>query len=266
MKKSLFALLSLLMVLGTAQATVLVTGFDGYDNAALIGQDSPQGQTWTYLQNANHPLTVSSGSLPFVAAGEDVTVGFSGGAVYQNTTLYVGMDLTIASGLAADTEGYVGAFSANTEPTALAYGARIYGKTIDASTLNFGISAGFRGGRTYGATAYNLDQSYRIVVAYSFSDAASNNETVTMYVNPTSGDEGEQTIYATYTRTSAIGTYPLVDTVSQFQVFQDVFSGSMEDLVVATTFSEAAAIPEPTAFAWCAGILVVLFVAYRRRR
>lgn len=248
----------------TVQGTTVLSGFGSYADGALIGQDSPQGQTWAHLQNASSPLAVAGGNLPFVSGGEDVTVGFTGGTVYQNTTLYVGLDLRINSGLAANTEGYVGAFAANADSGSLAYGARIYGKVIDASTLDFGISAGFRGGRTYGATAYNLDQTYRVVVAYSFSDAASNNETVTMYIDPASTNQGEQTIYATYTRTSSIATFPLVDTVSQFQIFQDVFSGNMSNLAVGTTFADVAVVPEPSTFAWGAGLLVLLPLAYRR--
>jgi len=247
---------SLFILLGSiagSQAAVLVSGFSTNTNGALVGQNAPQGQTWTQLgATATNPLTLTNGTLALNNTGQDAYISL--GTSTTNGTVYFGYNLTVTTPRTGDT---ISTFSANT--TGLGGGGRFL---VQANGGGYVLGGAVGTTPTYGTTVLNTNTEYRIVFAYSVAPGGSN-DSLSIYVNPTNLiNQGANTPYLTLTNLTGLTS------VDYFQLIQNVSSSApnstVNGLSVATTFSEAA-VPEPaTGGAVLCGLGATLI--FRRRR
>ncbi|WP_309399951.1 PEP-CTERM sorting domain-containing protein [Cerasicoccus maritimus] len=252
-------LLAFSIVTPLVNATTLVSGFGSNADGALVGQSTPQGQTWVQFGSVANPLNVSNNTLTLTTTGENTSVNFLNGDTFSDTTLYLGFTMNLSSVSSAGT--FFTSFSSNNTTDSSA--GRVYVKTDGVSTGDYllGGRTGAFGGQEYGTIDLNFNQDYRVVMAYT---AAGSGATAgyTIYVDPISSTEGDNTIYHAYTRSGAAS----LNTVGSYQIRQDQVGGVLSNIVVATTFSEAAAIPEPTTYALLLGSLSLLTIVALKRR
>lgn len=243
--------LSVALFTATAPAAVLVSGFDGYNNGNLIGQVTPEGQTWTYISGSTPILNVTNGNLAINATGVDAYVGL-GGSYTSGSILYYGLTLNLT---AATVAGDLFASLTGADGSVLGWG-RLFAKS-SGSGFVLGVQRAGSDTVIYGTTELAFNSDYRIV--YHYTIQATNLNQSILYVNPENlSNEGANTIYS-QTPTGGGGT-----DIRNFQLWQNNNSptGTISDLAVTTTFSEAA-IPEPSAFAML-GLGVVAVIILRR--
>lgn len=245
MKKLFFFLM--LMAVGPAWCVVLVSD-DFPTNGTLTGQSPAVGGQWTSISGTAGDIQVLNGKVLLTdAASEDTESGF---AAVSSGVLYFGLDLSVA-----DPGSYSG--------TDFEYFVHFGGSTFTARTdiAAFSVS-GYRPGiATTSITAeavWGVDlaygSDYRMVVGYDFTTGLA-----TMWIDPTAVTD--PSISST---TSVTG-----GSLDSFNFRQ---SGATPDqnlsiggLRVATTFDEAAVVPEPGTFALLglAGVAMAV-VGWRR--
>ena len=222
------------------QAPPFYEGFDYTTGATL--QTQP---LWTSL-NSGDDLAITAGSLSYTgipaSTGNKVAFGGTGidsskefaaqttGSVYYSFLLNV-TDLTATT---STTGGYCAGFIS----TGTNFGATFWLKKVDASTFNIGINPRTTAANTvFGLNAYNINQTYLVVVSYTFN-SATGDDVVNLWVNPTLG--GAQPA-ATTSATNTGGTD--LASVSKFLIRQgsatDTPLVELDELRIATTWTDA---------------------------
>jgi len=244
------------VLLSSANATVLFT--EDFEDYALGSQINGQGG-WT----ADSSYTIETSSFTGTKAVEsdnataNATLFNSFTAQAAGTTLYFGVDVDYRVG------------SANTYFMNLSDD----GDLANSAGANFGASGGVPtvGARNFFQAASSNDDGNpparveygdpaRIVITLSSSGANG----VGVYDTTTIWSSSTNSIISSYTHTTGVDVL-------------DTFIGSrggdtsgnsfvMDNIVIATTFSEAATIPEPSTFALLAGFCGLASIALRRRR
>ncbi len=180
----------------TRAVTLDVSTYGFYDNFSTFASGSLVGQqSWTQLG------TLSSSSLQITGGQVGLTGGLTNNAqtVYKNITLtnetvFYGLTLTVTN--APNTNGvpYFVALYTSTNGTPVAQ-FRLAAESPDPAMTNYvlgiRITVSPYDPYAFGATGLNYGTQYRVIV-----QAASGTNAV-LYVNPTSGDIGAQTPYAT---------------------------------------------------------------------
>lgn len=262
---------------GVAQASIyLMEDFSGYANGNLVPQNG-----WTQLgATATLPLQVAGGTVPIPGAqGADNQDAYhnlsaSGGVIPApgagTTTVYMGLKMSVQSAPTVDfsttNPSYFAASYTGDNAGGFA-NERLY---ASASGAGFVLSAKVTGqsGAPFGtgSTVLNYGELYNVIVRADMN-AGAGNDTVSIYVNPTSGDVNSETPYVTVgvgtgTDPSGIGSFVL----SQFENATTLNAGvTLNSIVVADKFAQAAMIPEPASIVLL-GLASLALVGRRRRR
>lgn len=257
------ALLATLTAASTQAAVVLSETFS-YPNGALIGQGS---LAWAGLGtpvSTTNPLTVSAGTVPLLTTGQDASrplttaVSFTGGA-----SIYYSLDVTLSAAQA--TGDYFFAYTVTGTDTN--YKSRLFAKsTTGGFVLGLAESNLVT---TYGTGVLTFNTPYKLVMTYNSITGASN-DTLALYVSPTSAIEGSNVSYVTQTSTATTEATGLGAVALRQGTTANAPTLVVDNIIVATTFHEAAGlaapVPEPSSAAALAGLVVLGAVATRRRR
>ena len=267
---------AVLLAAACAHATVIVSeNFDsGYDlvsgtgvtTASLAGQNptnSPFSGAWT--ESGTIDTTVIR-AVSWESAGraimEDTSNGgtdffstrpFNGGIAAATT--YFGFDLTTGSSVASGAH------------FALTTGAKGYfGAGIDLSG-NFGFN--WNGGIwTSSSTVAQASTTYRVVLKMT---EGGNGDQWSIFINPTSGEEGDQTAIASGAGSYYVGgnaSFPL----NSLRIGKDENTGSpsgttyFDNIIVGTEFADVVVVPEPATTAILLGLGTLGLVLWRRRQ
>lgn len=256
----------LLLVVITPGAKADVTFYDdfnGYANANLVGQG-----TWAQTGTSTAtPVQVSGGTVVLGTSGQDVYAPLTSAiSITDGSTFYIGatVDLTAAQ----STGDYFLHFTPTVGNSSI-FNERLFAKSSGAGFV-FGYDGSNGGTVNYSPTVLNLNQSYRIVLAYAGVNGALN-DTFALYVDPSDTlVEGNNTAYMT---SGYIGTGAESTTVAGINLRQGTASSApsviLDNLTVGTLFSDAAPaapVPEPASLAL--GLLggFAWLVALRRKR
>jgi hypothetical protein len=252
-------------------ATYLSEDFATYSNGNLVGQNG-----WTQLgAPATAPIQVSGGQVVMpapLADNQDAYHNNSAGSIpapgVGTTSIYLGLKMSVQT---APTVG----FPPNPSYFAALYngdnGSGFANERLFASASGSGyvLSAKVTGqaGAPFatGTTVLDFNTVYNIIVRANMV-AGAGNDTLDIYVNPTQSDVNLETPYLTAvvgtgTDPTGIGSFVL----SQFGNASTLAAGvSLNSVILADTFAEAAMVPEPSSFL-LAGAAGLALLYWRRR-
>lgn len=240
--KKLYTLLLLVITSITfgQQTTPFYEGFN-YTAPGIL-----QTQSGWSAAGSGDDLVIASGNLSYVglpaSTGNKVTFGGAGidaskdfASVATNTVYYSFLlNATDFTAVTSPTGTYIASFISSGSN----YGATLWAKKINANTFNIGINPRTTAANNaFGSLAYNINQTYLIVVSYTFNAAASD-DVVKLWVNPTLGG-AEPTATATATNTGGTDL-PLISKILIRQgSATDTPNLELDELRIATTWTDA---------------------------
>lgn len=264
MKKTLFYCGSLLLGTSLVSAAPLFSdNFDSYTEDPLVGQGP-----WIITGSAtNNPISISDGKVVLgIAGGQDANAGFAATSNTEGTSFYIGMTINVTSATAA------GDYFAHVTPNAgnsSSFFSRVF---IRSSGVGFQLglvdTSGAGSTITYGSEVLDFGSDYRVVVGQNFL-SGSNNDTFSVYVDPTDGTvAANNTAYLNHTWTST--AFAETNSYGSINLRQGGSSSSagltVDDLIVSTTFGDVTLIPEPSTYAMLLGGLCALGLSFRSKR
>jgi hypothetical protein len=217
--------------------------FSSYTNGDLAGQGS-----WTQTGGTtNAPVQVNNGVAVLGATGQDIYKPLTSGlTLADGGSFYIGATINVATAAAG------GDYFLHFTP-ALGDSSLFYARTFIRSSgagfqLGYLETSGAGGSVNYGATEFSFGTDYRIVLAYN-RVAGLVNDTANLYVNPADAqNQGNNTALLSDTWTSVSAEPAGIAAVNLRQgSAANAPTLTVDDLIVATTFAEAVAVPEPTA-------------------
>jgi hypothetical protein len=239
---------SIALAASSASAASLFTDSFTYPDGALIGQGG-----WAIVgTSVVNPIAVSGGAVPLTTTGQDVTNDFDG--TVNSGSAYIGADINLSAAQA--TGDYFLHFAQ--QGSTSAFPGRIFAKSSGSGFVlgfsNSSIGVGpppAAAPAVYGTTELSFDTTYHIVMRYDIVDGATN-DTGALYLAPTSDTEGSNTPYVATVNTGGTDVDPVIG-IGQVNLRQGTAANAptltVDNLVVATDFATAAAIPEPTSLA-----------------
>jgi hypothetical protein len=225
----------LALSLPSAHATIIVDETFTYADGALVGKDPAVGGVWAaHSGAATNPFQVTSGTTAVNGTGEDVNIGFAGGPIGAGAIIYAGFDLTVPTSSVTTNANFAHFLQGTT-----IFGARVW---MTAPSGGPGFRLALSGdnsitdadGESFWGSNLAFDTTYRVVTKYNYDTAETK-----LWISPV--DESITLIAAT----DGFAT----DEFTAFALRQSLASSTqrIDNLIVATTFSEAAGIiPEPT--------------------
>lgn len=240
--------------------------FNSYEDGNLAGvtQDAvgqgPWRQTGTV---ATAPIQVNNGKVLLGTSGQDVYAPLNSPiSLTEGATFYIGLTLDVTSAQA--TGDYFIHFTPTAGNTSI-FNERLFVRSA-GDGFAFGYNGSSGGSVNYSSTELSFDTPYRLVLAYTVVSGALN-DTFALYVNP--ADEAVESNNTPYMTSGYQGTGAESSTVAAINLRQGTAANapalSVDNLVVSTTFAEAAPIPEPSALALLALGGLVCFGALRRK-
>ena len=254
----------------TFATIVFSDDFNAYVNGNLAGtsQDALGQGTWRQTSTANAtPIQVVNGAIALGSSGQDVYSPLTTPTVLSDgQSIYFSLAINVT---AAQTGGdYFLHFTPNTGNSSLFY-SRLFIKSV---TGGFELGwLGTSGGTvlpTYGTSVLSLNSTYQVVMAYNFSATSPTNSTGAVYVNPTDPNIGNNTAYLTANWFTT--ATPDTNSIAAVNLRQGSASNAatltVDNMVVATAFSDVVAVPEPSTF-FLAGFggLACLVALWRKR-
>lgn len=242
MKKIYLLALSLSASLFFAQQTPPFLENFSYAAAATL-QTQPG---WVAI-NTGDDLIIAAPSLSYTGLSESFGnklkfdgAGIDAGKDFANVaanTVYYSFLLNVTD-LTPTTSTAGGYFAGLVQGTASNFGATLWVKKIDANTFNLGVNPRTTVANTvFGTAAYNINQTYLIVVSYTFN-AAAGDDAVKLWINPTIGGT-EPTATASAVNTGGTD----LTGISRFLVRQgsatDTPFVEMDELRIATNYNDA---------------------------
>jgi hypothetical protein len=244
--------LCLVALTSVTQAGVLFNdNFNSYTDGELVGKGTWLQRDPGSSSGVVNPVQVQNSAVALLSSGQDVvapiTPTFSFDPVLNPESIgfsyYLAADINVSVAKNGD---YFLHTSGST--TSSSFQGRVYLKS-EGSGFVLGASVTSAGAK-YGTGVLNLNETYRVILRYDVNEGP-NNDDVSLYVAP----------LATLT-----GTEPLIPYITDVQTTSGDGSGlgsvnlrqgsstggpnlSIDRLIVATTFAEAAAVPEPTSLA-----------------
>ncbi len=260
-----FRTLACVGVLGCATSSFAQLSFSEHFNSYVNGPLTNQGP-WLATANALGPIQVSSGRAQLATSGQDAYAPFSSAVVNADgTSFFFGFTVNVIS---AQAGGDYFIHTSNPAGTTTSFYERVFARSSGGG-FQFGLvdTSGTGSTITYGSTVLSLSTDYRVVVAQNFV-AGGNNDTFSLYVNPTDlSVEGNNTPYLTHTWTSATaetGTYAAVNL--RQGAAGSAAAVSVDDILVSKTFADVTAIPEPSSVILVTVGGLVLLARIRRRQ
>ncbi|WP_309491501.1 T9SS type A sorting domain-containing protein [Chryseobacterium chendengshani] len=194
------------MISAISQAQSTLPYYDGfaYSGTAL------QTQTGWTAANTGDDIAIVSGNLSSTSlpaptgnkisfAGAGIDAGLTLNAISTGTVYYSFLINPISmAGVTDANGGYLAYFNQNTTN----FGGSLWTKRVDDNTLQFGLEV--RTGTAANTTwtgNYAVNQTYLIVVAYTFNATGTSDDTVKLWVNPVTGGSIEPTPTITDTHT-----------------------------------------------------------------
>ena len=180
---------------------------------------------------ADHILLDGS-KVTFDGLGTDtqvlITSQTSGTVFYR-----INLNVLSMTGVTDVNGGYLAGFTQNSTT----FGGTLWTKRVDDTNFNLGIETRTATGAntTYTAASYSTGTPLTIVVAYTFNTGTTSDDTVRMWVNPTSGDEGSPLltdIHSGTDLTSIVSFFLRQDSATETP------SVTVDDLKVSLTFNE----------------------------
>jgi hypothetical protein len=232
----------------SANAAAIYSDSFTYPDGPLIGQGG-----WAIVQTSMvNPIQVSGGAVPLTTTGQDVTNDFTG--VITSGSAYIGVDINLS---AAQATGDYFVHFAQQGSTSV-FPGRLFAKSSGSGFVlgfsNSSIGAGpppAAAPAAYGTTELSFGTSYHVVLRYDIVDGATN-DTGAVYVAPTSDTEALNTPYVATVNTGGADVDPAVG-IGQVNLRQGTAGNAptltVDNLIVATDFATAAAVPEPTSLA-----------------
>jgi hypothetical protein len=259
MKNSIKCLLSVLLPgviltsfpLGSQATVYFYDDFNSYANGNLAGttQNGVGQGTWAQTStSATTPVQVNNGTVVLGTSGQDAYAPLTSPiSITDGSTFYIGatVDLTAAQA----TGDYFLHFTPTVGNSSI-FPERLYAKSSGAGFV-FGYDGASGGTVNYSSTVLNLNTSYRIVLAYTGVNGTLN-DTFALYVDPTDTSvEGNNSAYLT---SGYVGTGAESTTVAAINLRQGSATSApsviLDNLAVATLFSDAAPVPEPSSVAF----------------
>ena len=200
--------------------------------AGNLHETAPWSVLGTASATGDH-ITLDGSKATFAGGGTDAQVTL----VSQTAgTIFYKFDVNITSmtGVTDANGGYIAGFSQNTTT----FGGTLWAKRVDDNTFNLGIETKTAAAAniTYTAGTYSTGTVYTVVVAYTFNTGATSNDTVRLWVNPTTAeDEATPLLTDTHTGTD-------LTAIASFFFRQDstTETGSVEvdNLKITSTFAD----------------------------
>ena len=233
----------LALTISTIQASpVFSDNFNSYTDGNLVGQG---GWTITGTSTVN-PIQVHSGVVSLLTTGQDAYSAF-GSAVSTGAggSVFAGLDLNVSAAQALG--DYFLHYTATVGGTSGFYD-KLFARSSGSGFL-LGIQDN-NGTTNWGSTVLSFNTTYRVVSEEDFV-AGGLNDTFAVYVNPTDLNvAGNNTPYLTATWNGPSAEATSYAEVSLRQgVATQAPTLTLYNLVVSTSFSDVAAVPEPSALA-----------------
>ena len=246
-----------LLLSASVSATPLFTSpFEAptYSDAALIGQDNwviVGTSTTNALQVTN---TATNGVVGLASTGQDASHTLTGAVT--SASVYLGADINLSAAGTGDYFLHFSDVAGNTSP---------FSGRISAKTSGTGYVLGFGTGTiTYGTTVLPFNTTQRVIGRYDFVTGGTTNDTGALFVSPT--DTTSEAANTPYLATTALGGTDATS-IKGVNLRQGSTGSSptltVDNLQVATTFSEAATVPEPASLS-LVGVAAVLLSSRRR--
>ena len=210
-------------------------------SGGLAGQDS-----WTVSSGTQNAIQVGSAGTTLVNGSgprEDLTHALT--QITTGQTYYVGFDVTVSGGANTDNATYFMAFNNGTS-----YATRMFVTSATGSNFTLGLSGNTNTVTAWG-TGLTFGTSYRVVGSYT-----QGTNVTKLWVNPTSAAS-----------TSITSTAGAATNINSILLRQDSGTSTelVSNMVVSTTFDEAATFPAIPAPGAVALIGLAGLVARRRR-
>jgi hypothetical protein len=238
-------------LMGSAKADTLLSDSFNYADGDLL---TVSGGLWT-LNSGSTALNVLSGQAIVTSANsQDDAQAF---AAASSGTLYYGFDATVTS-VPGTTGSYIATLWDGETGSATDYVARLQvAQGSTTSKVKFGILNDTGNAVVFYGSEFDLSTAVRIVVAFDFSTMTS-----TLWINPTDASSTSitDTVAASFSNPS--------NTLGNFLLRQasGIGTTAVDNLTVATTFAEVAAVPEPATVALIALGLGAAVWGVRRKR
>jgi hypothetical protein len=258
-----FLAVALLFLSPRTFATIVFSdNFNSYANGNLTN-----GTTWFQTAAAASPVQVNNGTVVLGTSGQDVYSPLTTPTTLSDgQSIYFSLAINVS---AAQTAGdYFLHFTPNAGNSSLFY-SRLFIKSVTGGfELGWLGTSGGTGLPTYGTTVLSLSTPYQVVMAYNFSATTPTNSTGAVYVNPTDPIIGNNTAYLTANWLTT--TTPDTNSIAAVNLRQGTAANApsltVDNLVVATAFSDVVAVPEPSTLVLAALGGLACLGALRRKR
>jgi PEP-CTERM motif-containing protein len=270
MKKLILFTASTVALSHSALASVAFSDdFNSYANGNLAGTttDATGQGTWKETgATATNPIQVNNGAVSIGTSGQDIYSALTTPiTMTDGSSFYIGVTVNVSAAQATGDYFLHWSTPAGTTST---FQERLFAKSSGAGFV-FGYATTAGGTTAYGSSVLNFGTSYQLVLAYN-DVTGTLNDTFSLYLNPTdTTTEANNTAYLT---SGYVGTGAEQTTVSAINFRQGTAANAptltADNLVVGTTFSDAAVFPVPEPSAVALSILGGLagFVVWKRRK
>jgi hypothetical protein len=252
-----------LLGINQSQANILFSdNFNSYPNGNLTN-----GTTWFQTAAAANPVQVNSGSVVLGTSGQDVYSPLTTPTTLSDgQSIYFSLVIDVTSAQASG--DYFLHFTPNPGNSSLFY-SRLFIKSVTGGfELGWLGTSGGTGLPTYGTTVLSLGTPYQVVMAYNFSATTPTNSTGAVFVNPTDPNIGNNTAYLTANWLTT--TTPDTNSIAAVNLRQGSAGSAaaltVDNLVVATSFSDVVTVPEPSTIALAGLGGLAGLAALRRKR
>jgi len=262
MKKLLCISFGLLVAtMGVRAAALFADNFNGYANGDLAGQGP-------WVQNGASALTpaqVLNGRVTLGSSGQDLNAPLSSPfSLVDGTSFFIGATINLSAANAT------GDYFLHWSPAA---SSTIFISRVEARSSGTGFQLGYvetsgtGASLTWGTQVLNFGQDYRMVLAYNVV-AGAVDDTANLYVDPTDNlVEGNNTAYLSDTWNSVTAETTTMGAINLRQgTLANAPTLSIDNLGVATTFAEVAAVPEPSSVSLLGGFGLLAWQMIRRRK
>lgn len=247
----------------SAQAAATVYESFDYSVGSVAGQNGGTGWSGAWTAFGSPTATVQTGSLGYGDLPTD------GNKAYVTTTSGTsGVSRPLATTFSdATTHTVYLSFAFNWDEGTRFFGLQLYNGASSvvefnkfANQTNFGIQQASTGG----VTAISTDTTYFVVARIDFN--AAGNDTVRLYVNPSSLETEPLTASSTYSTASI--SFDAIRLATGFaQSGQTTAATAFDEIRIGTSYADVvSAIPEPATASALVGIAALAAVTVGRRR